>query len=442
MVGFKNLAWLQEPNHRRLAADGKKESSNLGILAFETAKIMSKLVSLYKSLSIEGISRLQNDVVRSRGVQFLNSMDEEYLLSLACAEKLEDLDRAASAVSCLGKKCNDFGLNRFDIIYTDLKLGIANFGKLESHGSRVSEKKMRKMEKLVSTTSCLQAALEALTEMEISERRLKQLTNRQIEMMKINLDDFNEKLENQRKEVRYFRENSLWTQTFDKSVDLMARIVCVVYLKICAVFGPQRMFLQGKIVSHSGPLLTKSKPIMVRFYSQRSIDFPAEGETAKSNSNGVFHSAGPETVGGSGLTTRYANLIILAEKYLDSKVSISPDEREAFYQMVPENVKSVLRTKLSRKMRCAESDASLAEGWRDAMAEMMSWLAPMAHDSVKWQMERKLERMKFDDADKANSVLLLQTLHFSDKEKTEAAIAEVLVGLSCIFRFENRQLCV
>ncbi|KAL3622853.1 hypothetical protein CASFOL_031912 [Castilleja foliolosa] len=438
MVGFKNLAWLPEkPNHRRIS-----ESSNLGILAFETAKIMSRLISLYKSLSDEGISRLRDDVIRSKGVQFLNSMDEEYLLSLACGEKLEDLDRVASAVSCLGKKCNDFGLNRFDIVYTDLKLGLVDFGKLQSHGS---DKKIRKMEKLVSTTSCLQAALEALTEMEVTERRLKLLTNRQIEMMKINLDDFNDKLEEQRKEVRFFRENSLWTETFDKSVDLMARIVCVVYLKICSVFGPQpqRMFQHDKAVSHSGPLLTKSKPIIVRFYSQRSIHFPDEDKTAKcSSSNAVFHSAGPETVGGSGLTMRYANLIILAEKYLDSKVSISANEREMFYQMVPENVQSVLRTKLGRKMRCAESDASLAEGWRDAMAEMMGWLAPMAHDSVEWQMERKLERTKVDESNKGSSVLLVQTLHFSDKEKTEAAIAEVLVGLSCIFRFENRQICV
>ncbi|KAL6503209.1 hypothetical protein OROHE_023838 [Orobanche hederae] len=446
MVGFKGLAWLPETTHRRFAARAKKESPSLGIIAFETAKIMSRLVSLYRSLSDVEISRLKNDVVRSKGVQFLNSMDEGLLLSLACAEKLEDLDRAADAVSLLGNKCNDLGLNRFDMIYTDLKLGIVDFGKSELYGSRVAERKVRKMEKLVSTTSYFQAALEALTGMEISERRLKQLNDRQIEMMKINLDVFKEKLENQRKEVRNSREISLWSTTFDKSVDLMARIVCIVYLRICAVFGPHRMFFQDKkLVPHSGPLLTKSKPLMVRFYSQRSIHFPDEDEISCGpddvGNNGVFHSAGSDTVGGSGLTMRYAHLIILAEKYMDSKITISHDERESFYQMLPENVKSVLRTKLRKEMRSAENDASLAEGWRDAMVEMMGWLAPMAHDSVKWQMERTFDRMKFESKS-IDSVLLLQTLHFSDKEKMEAAITELLVGLSCIFRFENRQLVV
>ncbi|KAH7865513.1 hypothetical protein Vadar_007611 [Vaccinium darrowii] len=34
--------------------------------------------------------------------------------------------------SCVGgHKCSDFGLNRFDLVYTDLKLGIIDFGKPE-----------------------------------------------------------------------------------------------------------------------------------------------------------------------------------------------------------------------------------------------------------------------------------------------------------------------
>ncbi|KAI3447711.1 hypothetical protein Pfo_004376 [Paulownia fortunei] len=449
MVGFKSLGRLPEPTHRRLSAETKKEGSNLGILAFETAKTMSRLVSLYKSLSDEEISRLKNDIIKCEGVAFLNSRDEGFLLSLACAERLEDLDRAATAVSRLGNKCNDFGLNRFDLVYTDLKLGNIDFGKLE-YGSRAAEKKVRKIEKLVSATSCLHAALEVLTELEISERKLKQWKYRQIEMQKANFDISNQKLENQRKEVRYYREISLWSKTFDKSVDLMARIVCVIHARICVVFGQQGKIspiepIKEKIAPHSGPLLTTSKPVMVRFYSRKSVLFfdeddgyGADEEKVVKN-NRVFHAAGPSTVGGSGLALRYANVILLAEKYLDSSVSVSYDERESFYQMLPENLKALVRTKLSKNMKCAEEDASLAEGWRDAMVEMMGWLAPMAHDTVKWQMERSLEKLKFDAKP---SVLLLQTLHFSDKEKTETAIAEVLVGLSCIFRFENRQLGV
>lgn len=448
MVGFKSLGWPPEPIHRRVSADPKNKGSNLGILAFETAKTMSRLVSLYKSLSDAEISRLKNEIIKSEGVAFLNSTDEGFLLSLAFAERLEDLDRAAVSVARLGKKCDDFGLNRFDLFYTDLKLGTVSFRKLE-YGSRVVHRKVRKMEKLVAATSSLHAALEGLTELEASERKLKQLKQRQIEMQKANFDLFNQKLENQRKQVRYYREISLWSKTFDRSVDLMARIVCVLYARICSVFGQGRKLsligpVKEKLVPHSGPLLTSSKPTMVRFYSRKSLlFFDEDGDDDHGamivKSNRVFHSAGPATLGGSGLALRYANVILLAEKYMDSALSVSQDERESFYQMLPENLKALVRTKLIKNMRSADEDALLAEGWREAMVGMMGWLGPMASDTVNWQMERNFERMKFDPKP---SVLLLQTLHFSDKEKTEAAIAEILVGLSCIFRFENRQFGV
>ncbi|KAG6396485.1 hypothetical protein SASPL_142636 [Salvia splendens] len=104
------MGWLPEP---------KKEGKNLGILAFETAKTMSRLISLYKSISDEEISRLRNDAIRSKGVAFLNSGDEKFLLSLASAERLKDLDHAAAAVARQGKKCFDFGLERFDLVYKE-----------------------------------------------------------------------------------------------------------------------------------------------------------------------------------------------------------------------------------------------------------------------------------------------------------------------------------
>ncbi|PIN17083.1 hypothetical protein CDL12_10275 [Handroanthus impetiginosus] len=461
MIEFQNMGWLPEitsfisekPTRHLLSAMPKKKSSHLGILAFEAAKTMSRLVSLYKSLSDEEISRLMKHIIKSEGVAYLNSMDEEFLLSLACAERLEDLDRAVAAVSRLGKKCNDFELNRFDLVYADLKLGFIDFGKLE-YGSRVIERKVQKMEKLVSTTSCLHAALEALAEMEVSERKLQQWKIRQTPLENGNLNLFYQKLENQRKEVRYFTETSLWRKTFDKSVSLMATIVFVVYARICMVFKPFVPILPSisvmepikeQILRHSVPILSEPRPSMIRFYSRKSDVYLNEYDSLGTDreklvtNNRVFHAAGPSTLGGSGLALHYANVIMLAEKYLYSAASIGHHERESLYQMLPENLKSLVRTKLSKNMKCKEDDAFLAEGWRDAMIEIMGWLAPMAHNTVTWQMERNVERTKFDVKP---CVLLLQTLHFSDKEKTETAIAEVLVGLSCIYRFENRRLRV
>lgn len=465
------MGWLSDFGSRK-----HSESNNLGILAFETAKIMSKLVSLYKSLSHEEISTLTNEVVRSRGIAYLNTMDQGLLLGLACAERIEDLDKTATAVARLSQKCMDFSLNRFDLVYTDLKLGIADTRKLV-YGSKHTEKRVEKMEKLISATANLYSSLEALTELEMSERKMNHWKQMGSSIQpKPNFELFKQKLDEQRKVVQHFRETSLWSKTFDKSVDLMARIVCFIYARICAVFGPYVPVLAStplrnirparpkdilkvppeictinfpmkeEIYSHSGPIPTTSssdyKPSMVRFYSRRSNIFLNEdddlGSRKGSKANRVFHAAGPSSVGGSGLALRYANVILLAEKCLDSSESLDPEIRESLYQMLPDNIKSLVKSKLSKNMKSTEDDELLAEGWRDALEDIMGWLAPMAHDTVRWHLERNPEKMKFDSKP---TVLLLQTLHFSDKEKTEAAIAEVLVSLSCIFKHRNCSPC-
>ncbi|KAH0720860.1 hypothetical protein KY290_005878 [Solanum tuberosum] len=327
------------------------------------------------------------------------------------------------------------------------------------------------MEKLINATSGLYAALENLAELEVSERKMKQWKERKAsgQLQKVNLDMFNQKIEQQRKQVRQFRENSLWNQTFDKSVGHMARIVCIIYARICVVFGPYIPILPSlslrnmrssqqkeilkfqpencliepireQVISRSGPIPMTSKQTLVRFYSRKSIFFLCEdegfGADKLAKNNRVFHAAGPLTVGGAGLALRYANVITLVEKYSNPSESVDLNSRENLYQMLPGNLKKTVRSKLSKNLKCMDEDESLAEGWRDALKQIMEWLAPMAHNTINWQLERNLEKTKFDIKP---SVLLLQTLHYSDKEKTEAAIADILVGLSCICKCENRQ---
>ncbi|XP_059647105.1 uncharacterized protein LOC132293586 [Cornus florida] len=456
VVKTTTMRWLSDIGLR----SGKKTTkAPLGILSFETAKTMSIIISLYKSLSDHEMLKLRNVILKSEGVLYLNSNDEDFLLNLTCAERLEDLDKAATFLARLGQKCSNLSLNRFDVLYTDLKLGVLDVGKLE-YASKKAEKKIQKMENLILATSNLYSALEALTELEITERKLSQWkkSSHVMQSQKTNFDLFNQKISFQRRQVHNFRETSLWNQSFDKSVGLMAPILFIVYSRICSLFGPYIPILPRvslstimsshpreiskiqpescliKQISRSGPMPTTSRPNFVRFYSRKSICFSPEGSSFGANNNRVFHAAGTSTVGGSGLATRYANVIILAEKYLDTAMTIDDDAREDLYMSLPESLKTLVRSKLSRNVRNADDDF-LAEGWRGALAEIMGWLAPMAHDTLKWQMERSFGKMSFNTSP---SVLLLQTLHFSDKEKTEAAIAEVLVGLSCIYWCENR----
>ncbi|XP_056172734.1 uncharacterized protein LOC115672222 isoform X2 [Syzygium oleosum] len=478
----------------RFHADIKPRPMILGILAFDAAKTMSRLVALYRSLTDAEFGRLRKEIIRSEGVAYLNSRDECLLLNLACAEQLEDLEGAVDAVSRLCARCSNRGLNRFDLVYADLKRGLIDIGKLD-YGSRKVNRIVEKIEKYLSTTASLYSALELLAEMETSERKLKQWKKNYAanQLHKTNFDLFESKITFQRKQVRSLKDVSLWNQTFDKVVGLMAKLVCVVYARICVLFGPyisrayisdlpravKRKQQEHNIQVHpeifapithrddsrhsmwnSGPITSTSKKSgLSKFYSRElnlnilllpdkaslwaglmpgnsCVSEESSGGSLRRN-NVVFHSAAQTTVGGAGLAMRYANVIVMVEQFLREPGSMGEEARGQVYEMLPVQLREKVRAKL-RGLRSGGGGGGggreMAEGWREAVERMMGWLGPVAEDTMRWQVERNLEKKRPASLDTKGRVLLIQTLHFSELEKTEAAIVEVLVGLSCIYR--------
>ncbi|GAB2254878.1 hypothetical protein Droror1_Dr00008656 [Drosera rotundifolia] len=492
MVATAMSSWLssnhKRPNYFSIFRPQDHRLDTLGILAFETAKTMSRLVSLYKSLSDDEIRHLRNNVMKSRAILYLNSEDEGFLLALACAERMEDLDRAANAVARLGLKCSKSGLNRVDQVYRDLKLGYVDFENLNC-GFKDMDKVVDKMERLIVSTGNLYSELQALSELEYSERRIdewKRNANSGLSQH-ANFDLFEQKISGHRKQVRHLKDVSLWNKSFDKSVDMMARMVYYVYGRICYHFSPYtpdlptsprkmitthrkrltpyhrhnlRTLFEGSSqdrASRSGPIVPSyramPKAAMVRFLSRESRVFMSDDDEMtdfgaslfgdgcrKQSHNKVFQAAPPSTVGGSGLAMRYANVITSVERHMKSGTVIGEQARENLYNMLPASLRRFVKSKLKNARKELEEcggEMSLAEGWRDAVEGIMEWLAPIAHATLAWQSERNLEKQMFDARP---TVLLMQTLHYSDLVKTEAAIAEVLVGLSCAFWHEDGRL--
>jgi hypothetical protein len=147
--------------------------------------------------------------------------------------------------------------------------------------------------------------------------------------------------------------------------------------------------------------------------------------------------APPSTVGGSALSLHYANVIIIIEKLLQYPHLVGEEARDDLYQMLPWSLRASLRKKLRSYVRSmAIYDAFAAHDWRETLEKTLAWLAPMAHDTMRWQAERNVEQQQI--VLKGN-VLLLQTLYFADREKTEAVVCELLVGLNYICRYEQQQ---
>ncbi|WOK93790.1 hypothetical protein Cni_G02491 [Canna indica] len=460
---------------RLLVGNIEPDRPVVGILAFEAATVMSRLVCLHRSLAEEEVRRLRTDM-RSQGVGYLTSKDQSFLLRLACAEQLAELDKSVVAISCLGPKCDDPLLRGFHRFYAELKAGGwcgflrggGGTGDLDHLGlgttAKTVEKRIKKMENYVEATSRLYAELEALNELEASERRMEQYRRHSgpIPMQKppatpAQVDSVQIELRSRRQKVRHLKEESLWNKTYDKAVEVMVRAVITVFARICVVFGPYVLMHWGKPDKYnsgkytSGPLerlpvaknaafLNNSAPI---FIVKDEPDTPFE-------SLSKLMEAGPSTVGGSGLALRYANMVVLARRLLKMRSSAPGDAeseeeeeaatREELYEMMPAGIRGAVRTKLRewwRREGGTTVDGSLAEGWREAVAAILAWLGPVADDTLRWQDERNMERQqRFYMQPRA---LLLQTLHFADLEKTEAAVVEVLVGLSCMLWYEERR---
>lgn len=143
------------------------------------------------------------------------------------------------------------------------------------------------------------------------------------------------------------------------------------------------------------------------------------------------------TLGGAALAIHYANVIIILEKMIRYPHLVAQDGRDDLYRMLPKTVRVALRSRLRASMRTCEFgkyDSMIAADWKDALERILSWLAPLAHNMIRWQSEHNFEQQQVVSR---TNCLLLQTLYFADLAKTEAAITELLVGLNYICGLEQ-----
>nr|GME02020.1 uncharacterized protein LOC109176198 isoform X2 [Ipomoea batatas] len=494
------LRMRNQVSNKKLSSN-QQEKQVIGILSFEVANVMSKVVHLHKSLSDPEISKLNNEILKCVGIRALVSGDETRLLELAFVEKLDDLDRVASVVSRLGKKCTIPALQGFEHVYGDITSGLID---VREFGFLVKDMEgmVKKMERYVGSTASLYREMEVLNELELGLRKFQQ--NQHEETRKA----YEHKLVWQKQDVMHLKDASLWNQNYDKVVEMLARTVCTVYARINTVFGVRIVRRDSLSVSNSGAVkhdfeekhsridsectqadskrlalsLSKKNPnnhsgvialerrstsYIARseggLFSAEDFNFacgigpgrslsgvpfsgnPRQFRGSMSNNTARFGPksrvllyAPPSTVGGSALALHYANIIIVIEKLLCYPHLVGEEARNDLYLMLPTSIRKALKTNLKSYMNgLAIYDAPLAHGWKERLEETLKWLSPLAHNMIRWQSERNFEQQQ-QVVTRAN-VLLLQTLFFCDCKMTEAAICELLVGLNYICWYEHQQ---
>ncbi|XP_076942035.1 protein PSK SIMULATOR 1-like [Bidens hawaiensis] len=414
--------------------------SRLGVLAFEVAGIMPKLIHLWQLLSEKNITRLRNESICLEGVRKIVSTDDTFLLSLACAEMVENLVTVSKSVVRLSKKCEDSHLRSFESVLDTF----ANTGR-DPHnwvlGWKEMEARNKKMDRYVTATSALHQAIEELT---VIENNLKKVVNHKISdynLKQQKIIDLQQKLHWQKHEIKCLKDKSLWNKSCDTVTSLLVKSIFTILSRIKLMFN----------INHGYPnslprSLSASATVYPSDHALNSFNF-VSGPLAKSAkhqeknimSHGFFDinskilKPASMTLGAAALALHYANLIIVTEKMIRSPQLFGVDARDDIYSMLPNSIRASLRSRL-KGIGFSASDPGLANEWKAALGKILGWLSPLAHNMMKWQSERSFEHQKLMPK---TCVLLLRTLFFADQEKTEAAITELLVGLNYIWRFER-----
>ncbi|PKA47565.1 hypothetical protein AXF42_Ash014761 [Apostasia shenzhenica] len=333
---------------------------------------MCKAVHLWQALSDERIGKLRDDAMRLEGVRKLVSEDDDFLLGLVIAEIMDSVRALARSVARLGKWCADPLLQHFEHVIADLVSKASYPYRFEFTGKKM-DGEVKKMEKFIAAASNLYQEIEVLADMEGE-----------------GLAAFKRRIGWQRQAVKRLQEVSVWNRSYDYTVLLLARSLFTIVGRMKIIFGFQNTNLSLYLLDSKRKLLN----------------------------------APPSTLGAAALSLHYANIIVTIEKLAMSPISIGPSVRDELYNMLPGSIRMALRMRLR--------DPALAAEWSDAMTRILEWLSPLAHNMVMWQSARSFEQQRWASS---TSVLLIQTLYYANQVKTEAAIAELLVGLNYLWRF-------
>ncbi|KAJ7970529.1 hypothetical protein O6P43_008703 [Quillaja saponaria] len=222
-------------------ADANAEKVVIGVLAFEIASLMSKLIHLWQSLSDKQVSRLREEITNSVGIKKLVSENEDFIARLICAEMFENMLHVAKSVTRLAKKCSDPSLKGFENVLDDfISLGLDPYGWEISW--RKMERKVKKMEKFISTNASLYREMEVLADLEQTLGRM----NANDELDGVNLVEYQKKVARKRQEVKNLKEISLWNRTYNYTIHLLARSLFTILSRIKHVFGIQQSVDAGE----------------------------------------------------------------------------------------------------------------------------------------------------------------------------------------------------
>ena len=379
-----------------LNTESGKQKTVVGIYAYEIAGVMSKLVRLWASMSDEQVLRLRKYISDSVAFKMLVSRDDDDFIKCSIqGDWFENMIPLIKFMARVGNcYCSDSILKDFEHVVCDfITKDVDPFkwklpGELMGKLAKKMERQLKKMEKEFKN-------VQKLAQLESTLKDVIATLDGPI------LLDFQEKVELKRLKVeKRLKEGLLWNMTFDDIGKLLARFVFTIFSRIKTVFGIPQLMADADSkdchhVYHSPSILS----------NHRLLDFP------------------PDTLGVAAL--HYANIVIRIESLANYPLHIYGCRAEV-YNMLHKSLRAELSKRLPSIYSLTESVRDLAAEKNVAMAEILEWLAPLAHNTKKWLSNRNIEQKTCGSR---SHVLLVETLFFANQQKTEEIIVELIVGM-------------
>ncbi|KAJ0024839.1 hypothetical protein Pint_09370 [Pistacia integerrima] len=384
--------------------------SKISVLAFEVANTISKGAKLFQSLSEKDMQFLKKEILHSEGVQQLVSTNMKELLSIAAADKREELDVFLQEVIRFGNRCKDPQWHNLDRYFSSLDSENINHKQLKVE----AQLRMQELTTPAQHTSELYHELNALDRFEQDYwQKLEEVDSLNLPRKGETLMILQSELKQQKKLVRSLKKKSLWSRKLEEIMEKLVDSATFMHQSILEAFGD------------NGRKMIINKPSTIN-----------------------------QRLGVAGLALHYANIINQIDNIASRPTHLPSSMRDTLYHGLPTSLKATLRSQLQIIDGREELSACQVKG---EMEKVLQWLVPVATNTtnifyyyislilllfllqiikeytkvsaglVNGQTLGKHEFGK--SATTNNNPIRLQTLYHADKQKTEKYMLELVIWL-------------
>ncbi|KAI9201640.1 hypothetical protein LWI28_026585 [Acer negundo] len=380
-----------------MASRGNK----INILAFEVANTIAKGATLFQSLSEENVQYLKKEILHSEGVQQLVSTDMQELLSIAAADKREELDVFSGEVIRFGNLCKDPQWHNLNRYFSNFESDYFNHRQLKVE----AETKKQELIALAQYTSELYHELNALERFEQDYRqKLEEADSLNLPRKGENLMILHSDLRQQRKLVKSLKKKSLWSRNLEEIMEKLVDITTYIHQSILEVFG------------RNATIIASAEPEKI-----------------------------PQRLGVAGLSLHYANIINKIDNISSRPTSLPSNMRDSLYNGLPTDVKTAMRSQLQSIDGKEELSAFQVKA---EMEKTLHWLVPLATNTTKahqgfgWVGEWANSGHEFGRSIATNiNPARIQTLYHAHKHKTDKHILDLVLLLHRLISLIRNRDC-